>query len=94
MALPASLRGGARVFARAVRELPQRMVKVGVALTGLVILAWALLMAFVDPGSDPQSPLVYVFLTVYAIAALLLIWGVLLVAPLIWRFIKGNSGLS
>lgn len=48
--------------------------RVAVVLSGLVVIAWAVLIR--TTPSDPQIGIEYVFTTVYALLALAAIWAV------------------
>ena len=58
------------------------MVRVAGWLSGLVVVAWVILMADVQPNfiDDPQATIAYEVATFYALAALLVIWVVVLLA--------------
>jgi nitrogen fixation/metabolism regulation signal transduction histidine kinase len=70
------------------------MVRAAVAASGVVLAAWVVLIAITDPTSDPQAPVAYVFWTVCAVGALLLIWLVVLAASIIRRFANRDAKLS
>jgi Na+/proline symporter len=63
------------------------LVKVTVALSVLVVVLWGILIA-TWPADDAQIGISYLFLTFYAIVALVLIW---LVAVIVWRRAKRNA---
>jgi hypothetical protein len=50
-----------------------RAVLVAALLSGLVVVAWVILI--VTTPSDPQIGLAYVFTTLYAVLALVAIWA-------------------
>jgi hypothetical protein len=58
------------------------MVKVAGWLSALVVVAWIILMADVQPNftDDRQADLAYEVVTFYAVVALLLIWLTVLIA--------------
>jgi hypothetical protein len=56
------------------------------AASAIVIAAWVFLIATTDPTADPQNPVAYVFWTLCAVGALLLIWLLVLAASVIRRF--------
>lgn len=58
------------------------MVKVAGWLSGLVVIAWIILMADVQPNfiDDPQAGIAYEVITFYAVVALVLIWLTVLIA--------------
>lgn len=62
------------------------MVRAAVAASAIVIAAWVVLIAITDPTADPQNPVAYVFWTLCAVSALLLIWLLVLAASVIRRF--------
>jgi hypothetical protein len=62
------------------------MVRAAVAASGVVIAAWVVLIAITDPTADPQNPVAYVFWTLCALGALLLIWLLVLATTVIRRF--------
>jgi hypothetical protein len=70
------------------------MVRAAVAASGVVLAAWVVLIAITDPTADPQNPVAYVFWTVCAVGALLLIWLVVLAASIIRRFANRDAKLS
>ena len=64
------------------RSAQSHMVKVAGWLSCLVVVAWVILMADVQPNfiNDPQADIAYEVATFYAVAALLVIWLVVLIA--------------
>ena len=64
------------------RSAQSHMVKVAGWLSCLVVVAWVILMADVQPNfiNDPQADIAYKVATFYALAALLVIWLVVLIA--------------
>jgi hypothetical protein len=50
-----------------------RAVLIAALLSGLVVVAWVILIA--TTPSDPQIGLAYVFTTLYAVLALVAIWA-------------------
>lgn len=63
----------------------RKKVRIAGVFSGLVVLAWVVLMATVDLNSDPQASILYIWFTLYALVALILIWLTVLVARLIRR---------
>ncbi len=61
------------------------MLRIAAALSGLVILAWAILVATVDLNSDAQASIAYIWFTLYTLAALILIWLGVLITRLVRR---------
>jgi peptidoglycan/LPS O-acetylase OafA/YrhL len=57
------------------RRYARRVYKVAAALSALVLVAWAILIA-AWPSDDAQVGIGYFFLTVYAVVALMLIWAI------------------
>ena len=64
------------------RSAQSHMVRVAGWLSCLVVVAWVILMADVQPNfiNDPQADIAYEVSTFYAVVALLVIWLVVLVA--------------
>jgi hypothetical protein len=62
------------------------MLRAAVAASAIVIAAWVVLIAVTDPTADPQNPVAYVFWTLCAVGALLLIWLLVLAASVVRRF--------
>jgi len=54
------------------------MSRIAAFVSAGVAIAWVALMWSVDPGDDPNGVVVYIDFTVYAIAALSVIWLVVL----------------
>jgi hypothetical protein len=60
--------------------------KAALVLSGFLILVWIVLMVSVEPASDANAVLDYINLTFLLVAALALIWLVVLLARLGRRF--------
>jgi heme/copper-type cytochrome/quinol oxidase subunit 2 len=61
------------------------VLRIAGVLSGVVVLAWAVLIASVDLKSDAQASIAYIWFTLYAIVALILIWLTVLIARRVRR---------
>ena len=64
------------------------LTKTALVLSGLLVLAWGVLMLLVEPASDPNAVLEYIDLTVSLVAVLALVWLVVLLVSLGRRFVN------